>query len=78
MLTLIGLFSWFFFSGLQLNLQKFPLHFHLFKCLPKQKEPPTDEEISIAAGQKKLNEATFKWLVRSIDQVDGNIADAFN
>ena len=49
----------------------------LYLCLKDRDEPPTDDEIAIASGQKTLDPSKAAEYLLKLEKATSNIVDAF-
>ncbi|KAJ3517257.1 hypothetical protein NLJ89_g623 [Agrocybe chaxingu] len=60
------------------HLQRsFPAHHRLYEVLAKRGSPPTKEEIEIASGKKRMDDALVKKYLNELETISKNIREMF-
>lgn len=64
--------------GLVQHLRKFPLQFRLYEVLKNRKQPPTAQEIEVAANRIPMTPESLSTFVRAQEKQSADIRDLFD
>ncbi|KAJ8456982.1 hypothetical protein ONZ45_g18499 [Pleurotus djamor] len=65
-------------TGLVQHLRKFPLQFRLYEVLKNRKQPPTAQEIEVAANRIPMTPESLSTFVRAQEKQSADIRDLFD